>query len=139
MKQSARVFIFLAVALMPVLACSGDDEDDEDCNAAKNGELNVKPTQRLGDDCTIAYYGACKTAFTSCGEGTCQIRPSDGKKECTTTCKATSDCRSGTYCIEGACWKPATCTTSCDGATCCNYAVDPADPTKCKQTSCTKT
>lgn len=129
-----RPLLAIALVLLPVLACASEDDD---CELAKT-ELNVRPTQQLGEECTVAFYGTCTTPFTSCAEGSCQASPGDGKKTCTTACKATTECRTGTYCVEGYCHRAASCTTTCDGDTCCTYAVDPEDPTRCKQTSCTK-
>ncbi len=136
MSERPRFFAFLTVAVAVALAaCSSSDDDDSD-DCAQAAKINP-PTAQLGETCALVGYGSC-APIGNCvdGQGTCVFDPGEDSKHCRASCEASSDCTSGQSCVSGYCQPAATCMTSCDGTTCCEYHVDPNDPTKCVQGAC---
>ena len=120
-----------AAALLTLAAgCSGGNED---CAIAEADW--GKKTQHIGDECWAGSYGTCDRLYDDCLQGTCHVS-GDGNR-CSYTCSSNSTCPSSLpYCKNGFCTQGASCHTFCDEYWCCTYSPDPADPTTCKQGSC---
>ncbi|MDA8101305.1 MAG: hypothetical protein M0042_16920 [Nitrospiraceae bacterium] len=136
MKIPRLLSLFLVFCATSFLSCGSGSSGNSDC-------AEFKPpakTGLYGESCATFYYGTCPTGFDDCSQGTCQGTANGSI--CTKTCSANADCSSGYYCVANnsgtkVCTKGCASHTYCDGTTCCSYQQDPANPTTCKQTSCT--
>jgi hypothetical protein len=136
MKRGRLVVLALSAPFLAfvLLTCSGGSDSSNDC-----AEFNPPAKNKLiGQSCVTLTYGTCPTKFTDCAQGDC-FSTKNGSI-CTQTCTRDADCPSSYYCRpsgnQSVCTKAATCTTFCDGTTCCTYTQCPNDPTSCCQVSC---
>ena len=97
-------------------------------------------TGSYGQACGAFKYGTCPTVFDDCAQGACLGTSNGGY--CTKTCTTNADCPGGIpYCVDNnsgtkVCTSSCVSHTYCDGTLCCSYGPDPANPTQCKQLSC---
>lgn len=133
-RRCTAPYLVLLFAL--AVAC-GSNEGDSDCDQARQiwgPGGNLGPAQ-LRESCASGSYGSCNQSFSNCIEGVCTFSNSANDDVCTLTCTGTEQCGDW-YCKSGFCQPACTAHTYCDGTLCCYYAPDPADPTECKQMSC---
>ena len=125
MKKSVICLIFA------LAACGGSS--NEDCTEGQ--KLNPKSAD-IGETCILINYGTCQN-IDNCTAGDCVANDID-TKTCRAPCSQSSDCDTNMVCDNGHCLPPASCSTFCDGVTCCTYTVDPTNSQRCVRGSCTK-